>query len=570
MSRILAAVLFVWLIGGCAQNHLNASGLSLEQTIWIAPPPDAVDPEQDQLFSLLAGEMAAQMGDFDAASGYYLAAALLASNPAIAERATRLSLFARDRDRAWLAAERWLQLQPDASDAQQIAVVLMIDHGDSERAAGRLADILDRLGPEDGPRVLVALLLQADDPDAALQALQALQTLRPEQPAAWQAQAELALRQEHYRMARDVAKAGLERFPDAAGLRLTLARALSELDDPAAALEALAVAVEAHPERREVRIAYARALVDLDDFDFARREFDRMLEQLPDEPQLLLTIGLLSLEAEQNDLAEMYLERLLATGERDSEANYYLGRLHEQAGDLVRARNAYSVVTSGDRFDDARLRAARLTMDIEGLQAALARFAELKRDPDEDVVVRAYLSEASLLRDRGESERELALTQLTRALIQFPGHLDVLYMRGLVHERADNIDAAEADFRAILEIEPDNTTALNALGYTLADRTERYAEAYELITRAYSQRPDDAAVVDSYGWILYRLGRLDEALVQLRRAYALFPDGEIASNLAVVLWELGHYQEAREVLAEGLQREPEHERLLRVWRQLDE
>ncbi|HSM27529.1 MAG TPA: tetratricopeptide repeat protein, partial [Thioalkalivibrio sp.] len=142
------------------------------------------------------------------------------------------------------------------------------------------------------------------------------------------------------------------------------------------------------------------------------------------------------------------------------------------------------------------------------------------------------------------------------------------YARGLVHERADDIPAAEEDFRSILEQDPDNASALNALGYTLADRTERYEEAYALIIRADELRPDDAAITDSYGWVLYRLGRLDEAVVKLRQAYALFPDGEIASNLAVVLWELGEREESRAILDEALQREPDHERLLRVRRQL--
>jgi Flp pilus assembly protein TadD len=138
-----------------------------------------------------------------------------------------------------------------------------------------------------------------------------------------------------------------------------------------------------------------------------------------------------------------------------------------------------------------------------------------------------------------------------------------------VHERAGDIPAAEADFRAILEVDPENTTALNALGYTLADRTDRYEEAYELILRAYEQRPDDAAIVDSYGWVLYRLGRLEEALEQLQRAYQLLPDSEIASNLAVVLWELGRREESRAIIDEALQREPDHERLLRVKREQD-
>lgn len=574
MSRALAAIaLMVFCAGGCAHGHLNASDQDLlppsvqellSSTIAWGSGPD--DPQADAFFGVLAAELAAQMGDYDQASAYFLAAALIGEDPAVAERATRLALFAQNRPRARRAVERWLALDASALEANQISIVLTLDEGETQPAAQRLAQMLDQMDADDAHRVIVALLMQVDDTDAGLEALQQLRDLRPEQMAAWQAHAEFALRVDHFILARDVAREGLQHFPEATALRLTLAQALSELDDPAAALEALALAVEAHPERREVRLAYARALIELDDFETIRSEFDRLLALVPDDAQLRLTIGLLSLESSRLDIAEDYFLDLIQRGQRKQDAYYYLGRLYEQQGEDEKAFAAFGAVTQGERFDDARLRQARLAAGLEGLEAALARFADLQRDSDENLALRAYLNESSLLREQGEIT--LALQQLGRALIQFPGHLDLLYMRGLVHERGDDLAAAEADFRAILEVEPENASALNALGYTLADRTDRIEEAYGYIMRAYAQYPDDAAIVDSYGWVLYRLGRLDEALVQLRRAYDLFPDGEIASNLAVVLWELGHHDEARSIMAEALEREPEHERLIRVQQQL--
>jgi tetratricopeptide (TPR) repeat protein len=225
-------------------------------------------------------------------------------------------------------------------------------------------------------------------------------------------------------------------------------------------------------------------------------------------------------------------------------------------------------VNDGMHADDARLRLARVTAELDGPEAARPLFERLQQDPDEGVALSGYLAEAEALRGIGEFDS--ALRRLAAGLIQFPGSEQLLYMRGLVHERAGDIAAAEADFRAILDMDPENVAALNALGYTLADRTDRYDEAYDLITRAYEQRPDDAAIVDSYGWVLYRLGRLDEALVKLERAYDLMRDGEIASNLAVVLWELGRREESRAILDEALERDPGHERLLRVSRELHE
>jgi tetratricopeptide (TPR) repeat protein len=568
MSRVVAAAVAVLAVNGCAQTPVEVSGnVFSDAPLVISPSSGSTgDAEAELLFRLLAAEMALQAEDYDQASAYYLDAARLSRDPAVAERATRTALFARQRPRALAAAERWLELSPGGLDAMQTIAILRVAEGDAAAAADQLLDILEELGAEEGFRVAASLLAQSENRDAALETLQRLVQAHSGESSGWQAHAELAMRFEAFEQAYAIAREGLQRFPEAVSLRLILARAAAELDDPTAALEALAAAVEAHPDRRDVRLAYARALIDFGDFDRVRPEFDRLLRLAPEDVELLLTTALLSLESGQYGLAREYLGRLLETGQRSDDAWYYLGRLHEQAGDLQEASRAYAAVGPGEHYTDARLRHARLTAELEGMDAARPLYSRLQNDPDEETALRAYLAEANVLREQGQLNA--ALLRLSRGLIQFPGSVDLLYARGLVHERADDIAAAEEDFRSILEQDPDNASALNALGYTLADRTERYEEAHDLIVRAYELRPDDAAITDSYGWVLYRLGRLDEAVVKLRQAYALFPDGEIASNLAVVLWELGEREESRAILEEALQREPDHERLLRVRRQL--
>lgn len=569
MSRLLAVALSALLVAGCAQTKLNASGSEYRDVppiLALPSPLAAEDPDATVLFSLLAAEMSAQAGDYEQASTYYLVAARLTGDSQVAERATRLALFARNYPRALMAAERWLALLPDHIEAMQITAVLLATAGRDPEAAELLQRIVARLGADEGYRVVVSLLAQSEDRESALRVAERLVEADTGEPLAWLAHAELALRFEELHRARAVSLAGVERFPKVVQLRLTLARALTELQDPDAALAALAAAVEAHPDRREVRLAYARALVDLEDFDRVRPEFDRLLTLAPDDAELLLTTALLSLEAGRFSLAQEYLERLRAGGQRVHDANYYLGRLHEQAGDLEAARASYAGLGDGIHSEDARLRLARLTGELDGPVAARPLFERMQEDPDEGIALRAYLAESNMLRELGQMDE--ALQRLGQGLLQFPGSEQLLYLRGLVHERVGDIPAAERDFRAILEMDPENVSALNALGYTLADRTDRYQEAYDLIMRAYEQRPDDAAIIDSYGWVLYRLGRLEEAVVKLERAYALMQDGEIASNLAVVLWELGRREESRSILDEALQRDPEHERLLRVSREL--
>jgi len=151
-----------------------------------------------------------------------------------------------------------------------------------------------------------------------------------------------------------------------------------------------------------------------------------------------------------------------------------------------------------------------------------------------------------------------------RGLAAFPDESEILYARALGWERRDNIARAEADLRKILVAEPDNIAALNALGYTLADRTTRYQEALELINRARTAQPDNAAIVDSYGWVLYRLDRIDDALVELRRAFSLQKDAEIAAHLGEVLWVAGKRDEARKYFDEARKIDPENRALQRA------
>lgn len=570
MKAAFIALFLALTIAGCAVTPHTVSDAEeySQPTVFVAtvPPGDFRDADSELMLLVLIAEMAAQLRDYPLAAARMLEAALLASDPAVAERALRMSLIARDYVRALAAAERWLDLDPEDAEALQLAALLEVNAGQYALAVERLQVFVLALDRDEGARAVIQLLAQGEDWDRILETVSLWTKMYPENPVAWHVHAELALRAEAFRQARDTARRGLDQFPASVPLRLVLARALIELNDPDAALEAFRAAVEANPERRDVRLAYARALVDLQDFARVRPEFERLLSGAKADPDLLLTVALLSLEASEFDLARVYLRSLLETGVRLDDANYYLGRLEEEAGEFHSARAYYRSVVTGEHRNDALLRDARLTAELEGVLSAAPAYTRLQAHEDRSLALAAYLSEAGQLRENGELTR--ALQRLARGLMEFPDSAQLLYLRGIVHENAGDIAAAEADFRSILSLDPDNVSALNALGYTLADHTDRYDEAYDLILRALAFRPDDAAIIDSHGWVLFRLGRLEDALRELERAYERMPDAEIASNLAVVLWELGRVDEARSIITEALAREPDHARLLRVRSQL--
>ncbi|MFT4633519.1 MAG: tetratricopeptide (TPR) repeat protein, partial [Crocinitomicaceae bacterium] len=170
--------------------------------------------------------------------------------------------------------------------------------------------------------------------------------------------------------------------------------------------------------------------------------------------------------------------------------------------------------------------------------------------------------EAQLLSTRGMEEA--LFTLLDNSLEAAPENIDLLYFRGMSGERFGSLDILERDFRRIIEIDPENSEAMNALGYTLADKTDRYAEAQVLIERALAIKPDEAAYIDSIGWVEYRLENYEAAIKHLRRALSLFNNDEVAAHLGEVLWVSGEEEEAREVWNKALEVAPESDILLRV------
>jgi Flp pilus assembly protein TadD len=566
----LITFLSVALLGACApQPTMNGPGDGEFMPVMQPssdPRTEAEDDARSELmYQLMVGEIAGQLGRLDMAVEHYLAAARNSSDPAVAERATRISIFANQPQQGLEAAQRWVELAPGHLEARQVAAALLVNEGRVEESVEQLRQVVE--GAPSGDTVTFGgignLLARAQNSEAALSAMRGLAERFSDRAAAHMALAQLALQKGSGEVAEQAAARALELNPGLQEARILQAQAMAAQGDIDGALERLREAVAAHPAHRQLGLAYGRLLIRAREFAEARQEFERLIAVRPDDADLLFTLGLLSIEVEQPDEARTYMERLLANGHRVHEANFYLGRIAEQDGRDEDALRHYRAVGDGDRFEEAQLRQALLMGRAGELDAALHMLREHRRDSDDpDWRTRLYLTESQVLRDAREYEQ--AMDVLNHGLREAPESNDLLYARALLAERMDRLDMLEADLRTILEREPDNASALNALGYTLADRTDRLDEAYEYITRAHKLRPDDAAILDSMGWVLYRMGRFDEAEDYLRRAYDRMYDPEIASNLAALLWAQGHRDEAWAVLDDALDKDPDFERLLRL------
>ena len=272
-------------------------------------------------------------------------------------------------------------------------------------------------------------------------------------------------------------------------------------------------------------------------------------------------MGLLSLQLEDYESAQAAFDRALKENYREPTALYLgLGQAAEGLKQYDEAIRWYQKVEAGD-WVRAQLKIATLIARQQGLAAGRDYLQKIDVNNTDDRI-QIIQVEAQLLRDA--KEWKTTYDMLSKAVEEFPDSYELLYDRAMAAERVDKLDVLESDLRKVIKMKPDYAHAYNALGYTLADRTGRLAEAKDLIEKAYKLAPDDPFILDSLGWVYFRLGNNPEALKYLQNAYSSRADPEIAAHLGEVLWTTGKHDEAQKVWREALTENPSHEALLAV------
>jgi tetratricopeptide (TPR) repeat protein len=334
--------------------------------------------------------------------------------------------------------------------------------------------------------------------------------------------------------------------------------------DQAASL--LAGYLKKYPAARETRLAYARVLVTQKRFDEARVEFRKLMAGAPDSTDMVFAVALLSLQLKDYDSAEKYLRGLIDSPYRDKDAvRLYLGQVAEERKNLPEALHWYGEVGEGEQYVQAQIRYAQVLARQGKLDEARARLQQAAAKNSQQRV-QLVLAEAQLLRDANQPKAAFDL--VGQALDRVPNNPELLYDYAMLAEKIERVDILEASLRKLIEIRPENAHAYNALGYSLADRNQRLPEARELIEKALQLAPDDSFIIDSMGWVLYRMGQLKDSLGYLRRAYAGRPDAEIAAHLGEVLWALGERAEAERVWGDATRESPDNEALVNTIKRL--
>ena len=525
--------------------------------------PREVELTSEVLFDLMVAELANQRGGPGIAAHNYLKTARKTRDARLARRATHFAIYAQDNDTALEAARLWIELAPDDNEAQQSLAAMLIRRGNIDEAYPYLERILStsKNGKQGGLLIVAGLLGRDSDQKRALDTMKRLTEPMSDDPHALYAYASLANSVGHQQEALETLQQLADRHGESRMALVLKAKIMTAQGNQQGAIDSIAHAVELEPDNHQLRLTYARMLVNHQQLGEAREQFRILAQQAPQNGDVLYALGLLAMQARDFEEAENLFNRLIALKKHIDNAYFSLGEIAEIKEQPRLAIERYESVGKGKLLIDARLRATLLINKIEGIAAARKYLHTIPTHAQSDDV-RLIMIEGELLNEAGQ--RDEAMEVYSEGLVRYPDDIKLLFTRAMQAERLNHLELMEQDLRQILKQEPDNIQVLNALGYTLADRTLRYQEAYEYIRRALEQSPDDPAIIDSMGWVLYRLGRHQESLKYLRRAAEMKQDGEISAHLGEVLWVIGKRSEAKAVWNKALSLEPDHKYLRQV------
>ena len=519
------------------------------------------------LYSLLVAEMAGQRQRFDISLYNYMDQARTTRDPAIAERAARIAQYVGSDSHAAEAVSIWLEEEPENPAAHQAAAQLLMEQGQFSQALKELEILQDLAGVSQFDYLAAnAGQLPMEQQQVLLSQFQLLTNKYPENPSVWYAR---GIIEQHLRLYPEALKhieEALQRNPAYLSAALQKARILVLLQRSDDAIDWLEDVHDDYPEHKGVQVLRARILLEQQKMDSARDAFAALHKNFPEDSAILLSLALLEEELGQREQAREHLYQLLASQAHTDEAHFYLGKIAQEEEDFDTAIEQYAQVNSGREFLAAHLKASYLLNETQGIDAARSYLNDLRGDfpQQSSELVRI---EVDLLSAAGQPEDAMVL--ISQALSVAPEDLNLLYTRAMLAERLGDLNKLEQDLRTVIRLRPDHAEALNALGYTLADRTDRWAEALPLIERALELTPDNPAVIDSLGWIYFRMGNLEQARPLLKKAFDMMKDHEIAAHYGELLWLSGDQSEARHIWQQGLEQTPDSEIILRTLQRLD-
>lgn len=575
-STVLLSSLCLALISGCATSGAAVAATPASSAAAVVPdvaaqaaaesatpraPARDVDPQalSEAQFHIMAGEMAAGRQQPELAAAEFLQALAVIDDLELAQRATAMAAASRNEDLALRAARRWLELDPQSGEAREVITRVALRQNDLATVETQAIALIrgNPASPGEGFRQVALILGQTSLPtqqEEALTVMNRLVTQWPDLAGAHHAMGLLALRFGQLTLAERAAVQARSLAPrdrEHALLLVAIYLKQERLADAEAAAEQL---IRSDKEPAELRVAYARLLLDADQRAAARTQLEKALATQSSLVDARYALGVLAFNDRNFRAATDYFKPMLE-GPRAQDAAFELGRVAEAQSQYAEALKYYDRVVRGPQALDAAVRRANIFARTDRLPEARDLMQRL-REQLPQLAQRFFLAEGEML--LSQEQLAPAKSLYDEALKEFPDDPDLTYARSLVHERQNRLDLAEQDLRTLIQRDPEDARALNALGYMLAVHTPRLDEAHELVVRALQLEPEDPAIIDSMGWVQFKRGEVADARQWLEKAFARFPDPEVAAHLGEVLWSLGEKDKARSIWNGALRNDPEH------------
>ncbi len=536
----------------------GASSLSASAETKIAPTITTANAEF--VYKYLLGEIAGQRGETTLASQLFLDLAKQTRDARLAERAARTAAYANQPGIALQAATLWSELDPNSLEAQQASSQLLIASGNLKQAKPHIQKLLAKEETRaNGFLYLNSLLASQKDKTEVFDAIKEFAAPYPKLVEAHFAIAQAALIADKL----DVAKNELDtanKLRPGWELGAQMQGQMLIKESPDKAITFYQDFLKKYPKANDVRMAYAKLLVAEKRYAEAKPEFVKLVESSSSSPEISAVVGLLSLESGDFLMADKYFQQSVSSGFKDPDQLYlYLGRSAERQKDDVKALSWYDKIQPGEHFMEGRFSAANVIARTKNVDAAIKMLDEVNDlTPEQQITV--IQTESSILAQVKRNQESFDL--MDKAIQNWPDSTELIYDYAMAAERIGKYEVMETELYKLIKLKPDFAAAYNALGYSLADRNIKLNEAKSLLETAVKLSPNDHYMLDSLGWVHYRLGNLSKAAEYLRKAYEIQADPEIAAHLGEVLWKQGLQEEAKKIWASALKDYPENDVLV--------
>jgi len=574
LLRLVLVVLVASMLG-CAHG-VSTDAVMVNEPVKEVPAVKNKQPESSKsqsskldaalLYSLLGGEVAGQRGDINMASAFYVEAARLSRDPEVALRAAQIALYSKDIESAKSAIDIAVDSGGVSVQSRRLALTIYLRSGDTKKSLSQIALMLEKSDiPQRNALIAIGeIVARHASKNVGIQVVNELVKTYPDEAGIYLVRSKMMFQLKQWDNAEDDATVVTKLDPAWPVGFAQLSLVLESKGETERALSTLKSAGE-RLKAKQLMMGYGQLLAKNERYEAAKKEFLKLVSQEEGYPEASFALGLVYLKLGDTTEAIGVFKGLYAVNGFSSQSAFYLGRIYYFQKAYQDALLWFGRVTKGVQYIDSQATTALIKSEMGDLQGARSILQTLRNEYPENAT-RFYLLEAELLMD-GRHNKVL-YDLLNEAIKETPDDLALRYARSIAATELDDLTVAEKDLLFVLAKEPADVNALNALGYTLASKTFRFKEARQYLTKALSLRPNDSAILDSMGWLNYREGHYEEALVLLQKAYQGSPEGEIAAHLGEALWMLGRQKEARQLWEEALKRDSDNKHLIEVLKRL--